>query len=313
MHRSLSLVVALCSLLACTVTRGQPGQKHIVFLAGNLSHPALKHEYLGGCLLLQKCLSGVPGLSTIVYYGGWPAKVADGKVEDDLDVLKEADAIVVYSDGAERHPLLQGDRLEFMGTLMKKGTGLGLIHWSTEATPDKGEKEFIDWTGGCFEVNWSVNPMWKANFTTIPQHEVTRGVHPFSEFDEWHYHFRFADNREGVTPILSAVAPPSSLKPKDGPRSGNPAVRASVARGDEQPLLWLRERPGGGRGFGFAGGHNHLLWKNDDQRKVVLNSILWIAHMEIPPDGVESTVTDRDLMANVDARAVRKFVSAPAR
>jgi hypothetical protein len=66
--------------------------------------------------------------------------------------------------------------------------------------------------------------------------------------------------------------------------------------------MWLAERSDGGRGFGFTGGHFHLNWKNDDQRKVVLNAILWIAQVEIPAGGVASTVTDEDLQANLDPK-----------
>jgi hypothetical protein len=287
--------------------------RRVVFIAGNLSHPALSHEYLAGCLLLQKCLTGVPGLTTAVYAGGWPTATKDGRTADDDAALDSADAIVMYSDGANyasgapRHPLLQDDRLRVMGRLMRKGAGLGLIHWSLEPTQEHGEKEFLDWVGGAFEVGWSVNPVWKADFPSLPDHPVTRGVEPFSLTDEWHFHFRFQDGRPGVTPILVAIVPPNTLRKKDGLRSGNPAVRAELARGEPQVLMWVTQRDDGGRGFGFGGGHSHLAWKNDNQRKLILNSILWIAHAEVPIGGVASTVSDQDLLANVDVKAVRKF------
>ena len=137
---------------------------------------------------------------------------------------------------------------------------------------------------------------------------MTRGVEPFSIKDEWHFHFRFDEGMPGVTPILAAVVPPDTLRRKDGLRTGNPAVRAEMARGEPQVIMWVKQREDGGRGFGFGGGHSHLAWKNDNQRKLILNSILWIAHAEVPPDGVASTVTDEDLKANVDLKAQRKFV-----
>ena len=46
--------------------------------------------------------------------------------------------------------------------------------------------------------------------------------------------------------------------------------------------------PDGGRGFGFTGGHVHWNWKIDDQRKLMLNTIAWIAKLEVPSDGVPS-------------------------
>ena len=42
---------------------------------------------------------------------------------------------------------------------------------------------------------------------------------------------RFRENMQGVTPVLSAIAPESTLTRPDGPHSGNPHVRASVAKG----------------------------------------------------------------------------------
>ena len=52
--------------------------------------------------------------------------------------------------------------------------------------------------------------------------------------------------------------------------------------------MWLGRPsdPGGGRGFGFTGGHNHWNWGDDNLRKVVLNAIVWIAHGEVPTMGV---------------------------
>ena len=37
-------------------------------------------------------------------------------------------------------------------------------------------------------------------------------------------------------------------------------------------------------------------------RKVVLNGILWVAKVEVPPDGVASTVTAADLAQNLDPK-----------
>jgi hypothetical protein len=34
----------------------------------------------------------------------------------------------------------------------------------------------------------------------------------------------------------------------------------------------------------------------------VLNGILWVAKVEVPPNGVESTVTEADLKENLDKK-----------
>jgi hypothetical protein len=107
---------------------------------------------------------------------------------------------------------------------------------------------------------------------------------------------------KGIVPILSAVPPASTMDRPDGPHEGNPAVREAVKRGEPQVLAWAFQRPDGGRGFGFTGGHFHHNWGNDDCRKLVLNAILWTAKVEVPPGGVECRVTERDLQRNLDRK-----------
>jgi hypothetical protein len=69
--------------------------------------------------------------------------------------------------------------------------------------------------------------------------------------------------------------------------------------------MWVFERPDGGRGFGFTGGHFHKNWGHDDFRKVVLNAIVWMAKVDVPPDGVQSSVTPEDLKKNLDPKGPR--------
>ena len=92
------------------------------------------------------------------------------------------------------------------------------------------------WLGGYFEIFWSVNPHWTAEFKTLPNHPITRGVKPFSLKDEWYYHMKFRDEMNGVTPILSALPPPDTLKRGDGPHSNNPHVRKSVLERKESNM-----------------------------------------------------------------------------
>jgi hypothetical protein len=269
-------------------------ERKIVFIAGAPSHGPGEHEHRAGCLLLKSCLDQMGGFASVVYTNGWPA--------DPAAAFDGADAIVVYSDGGGGHPLLQGDRLATIGNLVKKGVGLVCIHYAVEPTKEKGEKEFLDWIGGCFEVDWSVNPHWEAEFKELPKHPITQGVHPFKLDDEWYFHMRFRDGMKGVTPILTAVAPESTMKRADGPHEGNPAVREAVKRGEPQHVAWACERPDGGRGFGFTGAHYHRNWGNEDFRRLVLNAILWTAKADVPPEGAQCRVTDEQLKANLDAK-----------
>ena len=273
--------------------------KKVVMIAGKPSHGPLSHEHNAGIQLLAKCLKqGAKELvAPTVVLNGWPK---------DNSVFEGVDAVVIYSDGGGRHPALQGDNLKFLDGLIEKGVGFLTIHYAVEPTTNKGNKEFLAWQGGCFETHWSVNPHWTANFDKLPKHAITRGVKPFKANDEWYFHMRFAPEMKGVTPILSDVAPADTMKRRDGAHSGNPHVRKSVAAGDAQHVAWAFERPNGGRGFGFTGGHNHLNWGNDDYRKTVLNAIVWVAKAEVPADGVPSKLLEKDLYENLDPKGGRR-------
>ena len=275
----------------------EPSGKKIVFVAGPPSHGPGEHEYRAGCLLLAKCLRDVPGVQTVICSNGWPTEP---------NAFEGADAVVLSMDGGSGHPALQNDHLAQLATLMDKGVGLACLHYAVEPVKEKGESEFLQWMGGAFEINWSVNPTWVANFDHLPDHPIARGVSPFQIRDEWYFHMRFTPDMKGVKPILSAIPPESTMSRGDGPHEGNAAVREAVARGEPQVMAWAYERPNGGRGFGFTGAHYHKNWANEDFRKTVLNGLLWIAKVEVPPNGVESTVTEEDLKANLDLKVAKK-------
>jgi len=288
----------LFTLLLAVTIPAFGADKKIVFIAGNPSHRSGEHEHRAGCLLLQECLKGVPGVTSVVYSNGWPT--------DARAAFAGAATIVVYCDGGGGHALLQEDRLKTIGALMGRGTGLVCLHYGVEPTMERGEKEFLDWIGGAYEINWSVNPHWVADFKKLPEHPISRGVNPFQLNDEWYFNMRFRDGMKGVTPILSAIPDASTTNRNDGPHENNPTVRQLVARGEPQHVAWACERAEGGRGFGFTGGHFHKNWGDDNMRKLVLNAILWTAKVEVPASGVVSQPTEAQLQANLDDKRDRR-------
>ncbi|MGD0089265.1 MAG: ThuA domain-containing protein [Planctomycetota bacterium] len=257
-------------------------KKKIVFVHGPESHGYGAHAYGPAFRMLARILNeNVPGVEAAVIQEG-----------QDLAPLETADAIMLGSDAGNLVKSL-ASRLE---PLMKKGVGLGCIHYTVDPGQPEACKHLIEWIGGCYEQHWSINPSWEADFKSFPDHPVARGLKPFKIHDEWYYHMRFADDMKGVTPILSAVPPESTRQGKDGPHSGNPEVRKRT--GMAEVVGWVYERPEGGRGLGFTGMHEHWNWAQDSFRKMVLNALVWIAKAEVPKDGVPSqTLTLEDLEA----------------
>ena len=291
-HLSSAFIGLLC---ACSVAAAADlkATKEVVFIAGSPSHGPGEHEHRAGCLLLQKCLNQLPGFSSVVHSNGWPIEA---------NAFDKADAIVMYCDGGDGHPAIQGDHLRVLAAAMKRGVGLGLIHYAVEVPKDKGGPEFLEWAGGYFEIYRSVNPVWDAHFQLFPELPITRGVKPFDVRDEWYYHMRFPEDMRSVTPILTAV-PPERTRGRPGvndAHGGNPEVQKHT--GEPEHVMWAIQRPYGGRGFGFTGGHFHQNWGREDFRKIVLNAIVWISHGEVPANGVQCGLTAQDLQANLDPK-----------
>jgi type 1 glutamine amidotransferase len=267
----LMLVLASCGPPEITVqthpasSRTGPSTK-ILFLAGPNSHLPGAHEHKAGSELLSAALrQRQPAFETINVYGGWPA---------DESLFADIDALVMYCDGGESH--LINDHLQAFNRLLEQGVGVVALHYCVEAP--KGSPSaaaLLQAIGGYFETWWSVNPHWAADFTALPTHPITQNIAPFVMDDEWYFNMRFVQH--GVMPILTAIAPESTMERSNGPHSGNDAVRQLVADGVPQVLAWAYERDGGGRGFGYTGGHYHANWDNDDARELVLNAIEWVA------------------------------------
>lgn len=277
----------------------------IVLVAGKPSHPPRMHEFNAGVQLMAKCLRAYDAkLDVVVSLNGWPK---------DESVFQGADAVIFYMDGGGGHEVVQenGRRMQLVDRLASEGVGIGCMHFAVEIVPDQAGKEFKRWIGGHYEHMFSCNPIWEPEFSELPEHPITRGVAPFKIKDEWYFNMRFVDEVAGnadtkttsghFTPIL--VASPSD-DVRDGPYvyPQGPYPHIESNRGRAEAMMWALERPNGGRGFGFTGGHFHDNWGNDDFRKTVLNACLWLAHVDVPETGVVSQVLPDELDANLDPK-----------
>jgi type 1 glutamine amidotransferase len=264
-------------------------KKKIVLVAGPRSHGYDAHEHKAGNLLLAKWLNeNVPGIFAATYDNGWPK---------DPTAFDNADAVSIFCDGEGGHVAMP--HLDEMDAMAKKGMGIACLHYGVEIPKGRPGDSMLNWTGGYFETFWSVNPHWKAEFKKFPNHPVTRGVKPFAIDDEWYYHMRFPENMKGVTPVLTAIPPDSTRRKGNDAHGANPTVFAR--KGMPEHVAWVYERPDGGRGFGFTGGHWHHNWAHNDYRKIVLNALVWISGLDVPENGVPSqTPTIAELEADQD-------------
>ncbi len=264
--------------------------KHLVLVAGSASHRVGEHEHRAGVLLMERCLAGISGLEVSSHFDGWPT---------DNRAFDNADAIHLFMDGGQRHPVIQEDRLHLMQRLIDRGVSFGAMHYAVEVPKDQGGVQFMDWIGGYYETYFSVNPFWVPHFDNLPNHPILRGVEPFSVRDEWYFSIRFRKDEVGVTPLL-VDAPSEEVRRGPYVHPPGPYDHIVEQKGKSEIVSWVVERKDGGRGFGFTGGHFHENWGDENFRKYILNALVWLAGMDVPVTGVQCEVTQADLEENLD-------------
>ena len=121
----------------------------ILLIGKDQDHAPATHEYMAECELLAKCLRQTQGIETVVS-NGWPT---------DPVVIAGVDAIVLYT-AVGGNVLFQdpasGEQVEKM---LKGGTGLVEIHWSTDAAPGEPGDKQLEYLGGWFSPTFSEIPV----------------------------------------------------------------------------------------------------------------------------------------------------------
>lgn len=261
--------------------------KRILLIAGRPSHGPGDHEFFAGTAILMNLLKQTPGVWPIMARDGWP------KNEKLFDT---ADCIVMYMDGGGGHPAIKPERMAILQKQLARGCGLVNLHYAVEYPVKAGDRDIAGpvkgWLGGYYEQGYSINPHWDAEIRSLPKHPITRGVKPFTLRDEWYYGMRWIDDMKGVTPIVQALPPDASRT----------TAYTKGRKGEIETMAWAYERPGGGRGFGFTGGHFHRNWADPDFRRLVVNAILWAAKADVPAGGAKVEFDPADLNKNLDKK-----------
>ncbi len=267
--------------------------KVVLIVAGSKSHGPGDHEFFAGSVILSNLLKQTPGVWPILARDGWPKNER---------LLERADSLVFYMDGRGGHPVVKGNHMALLQKQIDRGAGWVNLHYAVDYEPQAGQT-VLGWMGGFYDPRTSINPHWDAVIRTLPKHPVSNGVKPFTLRDEWYYNMHWAGDvtdvkdAKGVTPILQAVPPDDTRKTAD----------AKKYPGRLETLAWAYERPSGGRGFGFTGGHFHRNWADEDFRRVVVNAILWTAKVEVPEGGAKVDFDPADLNKNLDRKGKGEF------
>lgn len=269
--KSLFRIVVLLTL-AFAMSAQAADSKTIVLVAGDtakvdkLGH----HDYLAGCALLADLLQQTEGMKTVFVKDGWP---------EDENILKQADAIVFYTDGGGKQAYLSSpERVATLQALVDRGVGLSFFHQAIDY-PEPFTAQATSWLGGTYVNGKGGRGHWITDHKEFPKHPVTRGVTRWEAFDGWLNGVQFVEGMKGITPLVW-----SGKKAQGSPEGG-----------DADIVGWVYERPDGGRSFSFSGIDAHSAFSLAGMRQFVVNGILWTAKVEIPKGGAKNEITEEKL------------------
>ncbi len=281
----LSYVIAALALSGfLAAPESLPAQtKKILFVAGPKDHGAPgRHEYEKDLRTLAYALehsSNLKGITT---------EVIVGQVPRDLSKLKDVAAIVMESSSDrlqnETHSLFvtktdgktySPEEMEFLkgfDALVKNGMGLVIYHYATWIDNQAGHDMLQRWFGGVRQAGLSQNPVDEWANAPAPgseNHPILQGVKPWSYREEVFCKFFFPPDVKTI-PLIVATPGRSPVGP--------------------QVSAWAYERPDGGRSVTIGGMDWHNLLQMEDNRKYMLNAIVWAAKAQVPAGGVQSTI-----------------------
>jgi type 1 glutamine amidotransferase/outer membrane protein assembly factor BamB len=260
-------------MAAASPARDMP--RKIVLIGGSKSEGPARHDYANGIRLIASFLAALSEsrrgeLSISSYPDGWPA---------DPHALDGASAVLLYFDGDARHPLLDAERRHSFETLMRAGAGLVVLHQASTVPANDATIDLQRWLGGARFGMGARTTETTTLLVASPSHPATRGVNDFTYRDEFYPGIRFSGT---ITPILRATLHPQY-------RDGKWIVED---RPEVVTLAWAYERAGGGRSFGFSGGHFLVALDQPMLRRTLLNAILWSAHADVQQGGTSAGAAD---------------------
>ena len=264
------------------------GGQNVLIVVGPSKHPAGTHEVLAGAKLLKHCLETMSNVPTakVDLFEEWPKDAA---------VRESASTIIFTGDTFPPNRLPDAAKnLADLDTMMKRGCGIVCVHYATgllgeDVKPD-GDHPLLRWMGGYFANrscphHESIAKIFEAATITpnAPQHPIARGWQEFTLRDEPYCKNFFAapGNKLGGTgdqPAAGVTILATSMLPPESPKS--------------EPVAWCIERADGGRGFGIVMPHFYRNWQLEDLRRFILNGVIWTAKVDVPANGVQTTLPD---------------------
>ena len=252
-------------LLASAVAASAADAGRIVLIGGKKSHGPGQHDFPNGIPLFAaqiKAAAPFAGIEVQAFPTGWPADPA---------VFDHALTVLMYFDGVQTPPVPLEDaaRIAQVQKLMDAGVGFICLHQASTVPPGNTTIPMAEWLGARRNGMFDRSEESFAFKPASPSHPILSGVSGFTFKDEVYPTLIFNSESSRLTPILT--------------------VSTTVGAAKEPAVAWAYERPGGGRSFGFTGGHYLAIFTQPQMEKILLNAVAWTAHLPVPAGGVDTS------------------------
>jgi len=228
---------------------------------------------------MKYCLENVVNISSVQadWYDEWPKEQR---------VLDEASSVVFIGDTFP--PQRMPDTamiLAKLDAMMERGCGIACVHyatglWGQDVAAD-GAHPLLNWLGGYFANKTCPHHQGEARIysaATITaaanEHPISRGWKEFTLHDEPYINNYFGKDENRLASNVTAIA--TSMLPPENPK--------------RETVSWCVQRADGGRGFAIVMPHFYKNWAMNDLRCLILNGIVWTAKLDVPADGVKTTL-----------------------
>ncbi len=276
----LLLLGLIAGFFASAFTLGAESNR-VLIVVGPSTHPPGTHEVAAGARLMKYCLENMANVPDVTaeIVSEWPHEPSK---------LNAFGTVVFIGDTFPPQRLPQTETiLAQIDTMMARGCGIVCVHYATglwgKDVTDKGEHPLLGWLGGYFANKTCPHHQGIAEIypaaTITPaalDHPISRGWKEFTLHDEPYINNYFGgDNNQlatNVTALATSMLPPKSPK--------------------QETVAWCVNRADSGRGFAIVMPHFYKNWGMDDLRRFILNGIVWTAKIEVPAEGVQTTLPD---------------------
>ena len=268
----------LLALTAHAHAQSTAAPTRVLILVGPSTHPPGTHEVAAGARLMKHCLENAENVRGIQaeIVTAWPS---------DRERLQKIATVIFTGDRFPAAEMPESQRIMAdLTTMMDHGCGLLCYHYATglaanHVTPE-GDHPLLRWMGGYFATrcvhHQSVAKVFNAAAIepAKTEHPVLRGWKGFTVRDEPYINNYFGPS--GPAKNVTALA--TSMLPPEAPKS--------------ETVAWAVAREDGGRGVGIVMPHFFKNWQVDDLRMLIMNAAVWTAKLEVPAEGVKTTLPD---------------------